>query len=308
MDKLIPCYKEARKALDQANRRKEEVTELEEEKVRSLVVAVIQGGEPDPALSTAAAYKPLRPFLGYIANARAALVQPALVEFIKEKAKLGVSYPGQFKPLKEKYGRAAMAVFLQMALDSHATPYMRQQAIVALRDVAERGEPAVMKNLSRLEADEYQPRDLRLSAAITLARLGDDSKMEPHFTKAHKLTGRDNLKAQARGWQKLGVLWHMLGEYKAAAQNYSRWVGIIRQLVEKRERRNIDLARAIYRRACAHAMAGEVEKGLADVAEAVKFRGVSRKTLENDKELAGLHQSPRWRELLEQAPEEVRDR
>jgi hypothetical protein len=201
-----------------------------------------------------------------------------------------------------------MAVFLQMALDTQGTPYLRQQALMALRDVADKGEPAVMKNLAKLEADDYQPPDLRLSAAITMARLGDDSKMEPYFAKAHQLTGRDNPKAQARGWRKLGVYWHMLGEYKAAARNYSKWVEIVRQLVEKRERHNIDLAAAVYRRACAWAMAGEVEKGIADLAEAVKFRGVARKTLENDKELENLHGNPRWAKLLEEAPEKVRTR
>ena len=303
MDALLPCYKAARAERKKLKRRKEPIPPVPAERVEALVDQVVRlGKKPDPTLKKAGALAGLRKALGLLDGLRFFLLRPKVLAFIQAQAATGAAYSGQYLPLKKKYGRAAVGVLLEMALDKRAMEedMIRIFAARALADMGE-AEPALLQALGGLAADEYEARDLRRQAAVTLARLGEREALEPFLEEAKKQAARKNPKARVRGWQTLAGLWHDIGEHAKAVECYSRALPIVKELVKGKAWPPDVLATIYYNRACSLAALGKKKEAAADLEAAMASGGISIKTLENDKELDPLRKDPAFRKLLEQA-------
>ena len=303
LDALVPCYRAAKEDRRRRKRRKESIPAVPADQVEKAVLQVVREGAPPPAfLSKAGAVGPLRKQLGLLAGLRFYLLRPKILEFIQAQVSTGASFPGQYRPLKKKYGRAAQGVLLEMVLDKRAieNDRIRIFAARALADVAAPEKP-ILQALGGLAADEYEPRDLRLQAAVTLARLGEPGALEPFFAEARKLTTRKNPKARVRGWQALAALWHDIGEHAKAVECYDKALPEVKKLVDSKTWPADILSLVHYNRACSLAALGRKKEALADLEKALAAGGVSLETLEKDRELDPLREDPAFRKLLETA-------
>lgn len=303
LDSLIPCYRTAKEERKRLKRRKEAVPALPAGQVREAILKVLRdGAEPAPILSQAGALGPLRKSLGLLTGLRFFLLRPKILDFIRAQASTGAMFSGQYSPLKKKYGRAAAGVLLEMVLDKRA---MEEDAIriFAARALADTAEPqeALLQALGGLAADEYEPRDLRRQAAVTLAKLGERGALDPFFADARKQTTRKNPKARVRGWQALAGLWHDVGEHAKAVECYDKALPTVKKLVEEKSWPPDILSLVYYNRACSLAALGRKKEAVADLEKALSTGGISAKTLENDKELDPLRKNPSFRKLLESA-------
>ena len=258
LDALLPCYKAARKERKTLKRRKEPIPPVPPEKVEGLVDQVIRLGKaPGPVLKKAGALAGLRKALGLLDGLRFFLLRPRILKFIQEQAATGAAFPGQYRPLKAKFGRAAAGVLLEIALDKRA---MEEDTvrIFAARALADVGEPeqALLQALGGIAADEYEARELRRQAAVTLARLGEREALEPFLEEARKQTTRRNPKARARGWEALAGLWHDIGEHAKAAECWSKALPIVKKLVAGKSWPADLLSVVYYNRACSLAALG----------------------------------------------------
>ncbi len=310
MDALLPCYREAKAERKRLRRRKEPIQAVSPEKVAALVDRVVRRGEdPDPVLKKAGSLAGLQKALGLLDGLRFYLLRPKILDFIKAQVSTGASYPGQYVPLKEKYGKAAMGVLLEMVLDKRAMEedMIRILAARALADMGKLEKPA-LQALGSLAADEYEARDLRRQVAVTLARLGETDALEPFFQDARKLTTRKNPKARVRGWQALAGLWHDIGVHAKAVECYTKALPLVKDLVDKKAWPADILSLTYYNRACSLAALGKKKEALADLEAALAAGGVSAKTMENDKELDPLRGDPAFGKLLEKAGKKRRRR
>lgn len=309
LDVLIPLYREAKEDRNRITREKLEVPALDPEQVRSWIDAVIRKGEkPRPELAKAGALGGLQVALDPLVGARTALVRPFLMRFLDEQAQAGVSYPGQYAPLKQKYGRAAMAVLLQIGADQQGLEdeRLRLIALRALADVAE-PDPQVLSALRKVSTGEHDSKEVRLAAAVTLARLGHQDAMEPFFEEAMEMTRRPQPKARAKGLRQAGQLWHQIGENAKAVEFYSQLLTILEEITDPKDRTQmLFLGSDYYSRACAYAALGKIEEGIADLKKAVEVRGVTAATLQADREIDPLRKHPDFGKLVDSAPSRLR--
>ncbi len=308
IEKLLSCYIKARKARRIKNRRKEEVKPVSKEKIRAGIEKILKEGKaPEDLLCEPGAIPGVKEALDILTNLRRNILRPRILKFIREQVGTGASFEGQYKPLKEKYGKAGIDVVLEIILDKQA---MEEETvrIYAARAFMDFGEPdkRAKSALKLLVGDEYEPEELRREAAIILGRYGDTEALKPFFEKAKRQTEKPNPKARARGWQALAKLWHDIKEHAKSIECYTKQLDIMKKLVADKKWPEFFLSTPYYNRACSYAALGEIEKGIEDLKKAVQYKGIPKKLLLNDKEIDPLRKHPDFEKILEKAPERMR--
>jgi hypothetical protein len=250
-----------------------------------------------PAAKQEAASSPLEA----LKKATAEELPKALRAFVEDQISSNAIFAGQYAALKEVPGCEALILewISRPPTGTSRTPY-RTACVRATRDIVEKASEELLGKLSKIAAASYESGELRQECAYALAQFGQRQLIDARLSEIEKATQSEDVMMRGPALQALAEIRYNLREFPAAAAAHEGFLA----LVESKKLPIDEQAQPtlFYNAACSHALAGDKEKALARVGNALeawkKQGAIPRRLIETDMDLRSLRDDPKFKELL----------
>lgn len=236
-----------------------------------------------------------------------ALLQHAVVEFVRRQRASGMRFAGQYRALEPLQPRIGEFLF-ELLLDTPAWfPHSHRARLVpALRDLYPHapGDAVLGRVLALAENEALEPEPLRTAVACLLWQWNERGPAQRRLDRLRSESAEGDAEDRVRVLLELAELQYELREHKAAAATH-RSVAVMANAAGL-ELRPIDH----YQSACNHALIGDVERGLAALAACAELQAspavdsslkLARSLFDRDPEIASLRSEPRYAAIVARA-------
>ncbi|MBX3462647.1 MAG: hypothetical protein KF830_05720 [Planctomycetes bacterium] len=236
-----------------------------------------------------------------------ALVAHTTLEFVRRQRESGVRFVGQYLPLQPMQPQVGDFLFGLLLDTPDWFPHTHRVRLVpALRDLqpVSPGAPRLGRVLALAEDEEREPEPLRGALACLLWQWGLPELAQQRLDALRRQSTEGDAEDRLRVLLELAELQYELREYRAAAATH-------RGLQAMARNANLQLKPIdFYQAACAHALAGEVDRALdaLDACAALQAspevdssRKLERSLFDGDPELAALRPHPRFAGIVARA-------
>ncbi|MBL8896717.1 MAG: hypothetical protein JNM84_03780 [Planctomycetes bacterium] len=263
--------------------------------------AVAQDPAPAPTPAPAAAAQEQLSPLEALKKATPEELPKALRAFVEDQISSNALFAGQYAALKSVTGCEALIHewISRPPSGTSRTPF-RTACVRATRDLTEKASEELAAKLNKIAAASYEAADLRKECAYALAQFGQRQIVEARLAEIEKATQSEEATQRAIGFQELADVRYNLREFPAAAAAHESFLAII-----EGGKFPIDPAAQptlFYNAACSHALAGDKEKALARLTNALdawkKEGAIPRRLIETDMDLRSLREDAKFKELL----------
>jgi hypothetical protein len=235
------------------------------------------------------------------------LVTHLTLAFLRRQRATDITWVGQFAALQPLQPEVGELLFTWMTATPDWYPHSHRIHLVApMRDLCSQ-----LPEAERLEAivqivenERIEPEDLRRGLASVLWLWGEKKYGKAIVEQMVTATGEGDAEDRVQATLDLADFHNQLREYKQAAtahrsaQTLAKGAGVTLKPI------------AWYAAACVHALAGDVDQGIAAMTVCADLLAspdldpslrLARTMFANDPELASLRQHPRWSELVQRA-------
>lgn len=231
----------------------------------------------------------------------------ALSLYLSEEKATGILFIGQFEPLREF---AAAAPLLEAwAFEAPAgiedPTAFRYASLRALADFYRDADPGPSEELlAKLDAFAGELDSslfLRTEAMYTLAHLGRPKRIEARLAVCERRSASSDFQVRLSALREIAEIHYNLRAYAKAAAAHEQVLDLLRD--ERIELPAASWPTLYYNAACAHALAGDAEKGFPRFEQALlawkRIGSNPRAMLDRDRDIDGLRGDPRFARLLD---------
>ncbi|MBK9384065.1 MAG: hypothetical protein IPN34_04505 [Planctomycetes bacterium] len=225
----------------------------------------------------------------------------ALRAFVEDQISSNAIFAGQYAELKQVAGCEALILewISRPPTGTSRTPF-RTACVRATRDVVEKASEELLAKLNKIAAASYESGELRQECAYALAQFGQRQLIDARITELEKVAQSEDVMQRGPALQGLAEVRYHLREFSAAAAAHESFLALVES--KKLPIQEEAQPTLFYNAACSHALAGDKEKALARVANALeawkKQGAIPRRLIETDMDLRSLRDDPKFKELL----------
>lgn len=234
------------------------------------------------------------------------LATHAVIDFVRRKRLEGIRFVGQYAALQRLEPYAGDLIFGLLVETPQWYPHTHRERLVRpLRDLLPKApsEERIAQVVAMVES-QIEPEDLRRALACLLAQWGVPRYAKERVDRLREATAEGDADERVRTMGDLAELQYELLDYRAAASTH-------RALQALADASKIPLTPTVlYSAACAHALIGDVDRGIAALERCAELqtssdvdpsRKLVRSLWENDPEIAPLRADPRFGPILARA-------
>ncbi len=234
------------------------------------------------------------------------LATHAVVEFVRRQQRAGVRYAGQYAALSKLEPFAGELLFSLLLETPAWFPHTHRARLVpALRDLFPRApSEARLVQVATLAKSSIEPEDLVRALDGLSWQWGDKQAAQARIDELKRASAEGDVEERVRVMLDLAELWYDLREYRSAAATH-------RAVLALAHGSSVVLRPAHhYASACAHALSGDVEQGIAALQRCAAAQAdpgtdashrLARALWEKDPEIAVLRSDPRYAKICAEA-------
>ncbi|MBL8748841.1 MAG: hypothetical protein JNK78_06750 [Planctomycetes bacterium] len=234
------------------------------------------------------------------------LATHAVVEFVRRQHRAGVRYAGQYAALAKLEPFAGELLFSLLLETPAWFPHTHRARLVpALRDLFPRApSEARLAQIAALAKSSIEPEELVRALDGLSWQWGDKQAAQARIDELKRASAEGDVEERVRVMLDLAELWYDLREYRSAAATH-------RAVLALANGSAVLLKPAHhYASACAHALSGDVEQGIAALQRCAAAQTdprtdashrVARTLWEKDPEIVVLRGDPRYAKIFAEA-------
>jgi tetratricopeptide (TPR) repeat protein len=255
---------------------------------------------PAPAAEEAVQEVPATP-LEMVKKATPEELPKALRAFVEDQIGSQAVFAGQYAALRGITGVEAQFIewISRPPQGSARTPF-RIASVRATRDLVEKASEELLAKLGKIAGAGFEAAELRAEASYALAQFGQRQLVEARLAEIEKASQSEDPAQKAGAFQALAEMRYNLREYPAAAAAHESFLALVEGGKLPIEESNKPTM--FYNAACSHALAGDKEKALARLQNALdawkKGGAVPRRLLETDMDIQSLRGDAKFQELM----------
>lgn len=274
--------------------------EQRDEAVKELLVKPVEGFDwLAKARDAAAVESPRR-------KAIDALITATAIDYVRRQRQSGITFAGQYEPLRRLQPFVGEALFGLLLDTPQWFPHTHRVRLVRpLRDLHPQAPSEErLAQVAKLADSSVEPEELRRALACMLWQWGDRKPAQERIDALRRETAEGAVEDRLRNLLDLAALQYELLDYRAAAATH-------RSVQALADASKVDLKPIdFYAAACAHALVGEVDRGIAALERSAVLQASPdvdpslkqpRSLWENDPEIEPLRRDPRYKAVFDRA-------
>lgn len=274
--------------------------EQRDEAVKELLVKPAEGFDWLAKAREAAAPEPPR------RKAIDALITATVIDYVRRQRQSGITFAGQYEPLRRLQPFVGETLFGLLLDTPPWFPHTHRVRLVRpLRDLhAQAPSEERLAQVAKLADSSVEPEELRRALACMLWQWGDRTLAQQRVDALRREAADGAVEDRLRNLLDLAALQYELLDYRAAAATH-------RSVQALADASKVDLKPIdFYASACAHALVGDVERGIAALQRCATLQGAAdvdpslkqpRSLWENDPEIEPLRRDPRYAAIFARA-------
>ena len=234
------------------------------------------------------------------------LATNTVIEFLRQKRQSGITFAGQFEPLRALQPFVGELLFGLLVDTPQWYPHTHRVRLVRpLRDLHPQApSEARMAQITALVDSSIEPEELRRGLACLLWQWGSKQPAQQRLEALRRESGEGDAEDRVRTLATLAELQYELLDYRASAATH-------RSLQALAKASDVPLKpMLLYASACSHALSGDVDRGIECLDQCAALQAspdvdaslkLARSVWENDPEITVLRRDPRYPAIFARA-------